>query len=231
MVGPALPAQSGQCPFFERHFVMDPEGFDLWAAHYEESVFESDRKDEYPFAGYRALLSEVVDLVHKHGGRQLLDLGLGTGLLAKFLYDRGFQITGVDFSEKMLAQAEERMPQALLIQHDLTKGLPDSLAGRSFDLILSTYALHHLKDQVKVKLIHDLTSLLSPEGVIIIGDIAFPSWRDLEACRKITSEWDDDEYYWVMESIRPLLPDYQVSFQVISHCAGILQIRPAMDKL
>ncbi|HZK41639.1 MAG TPA: class I SAM-dependent methyltransferase, partial [Clostridia bacterium] len=73
---------------------MDQEGFDLWAAHYEESVLESDRKDEYPFAGYQALLSRVVDLIHQQGGRRILDLGLGTGLMAKYLYDQGYQITG-----------------------------------------------------------------------------------------------------------------------------------------
>lgn len=209
---------------------MDHKGFDLWAAHYEASVLESDRKDQYPFAGYQALLSQVADLIHRQGGIRLLDLGLGTGLMAKFLYDQGYQVTGVDFSKEMLALARERMPQAQLIQHDLTRGLPNTLADRSFDVILSTYALHHLKDLDKVNLIQDLIPLLDEGGEIIIGDIAFPSWKDLEACRAGTSEWDDEEYYWVMEEIGPLLSNYQVSFQVISHCAGILGIRPSQGQ-
>jgi hypothetical protein len=33
-----------------------------------------------------------------------------------------------------------------------------------------------------------------------------------------------------MEEMGPLLSDHQVSFQVISHCAGILLIRPSVDK-
>ena len=209
--------------------MMDDRGFDLWAAGYEESVIESDQRDEYPFAGYRLLLTSVLDLVQKQGGCRLLDLGLGTGLLAKFLYDKGYTITGVDFSEKMLALAREKMPQAQLIRHDLTLGLPPALPEGSFDLILSTYALHHFKDPDKVKLIRDLVPLLSEGGEIIIGDIAFPTWKDLKACRAGTSEWDDEEYYWVMEAIEPLLSDYQTDFQVISHCAGIIRIRPSSE--
>lgn len=209
---------------------MDDKAFDLWAASYEKNVIQSDQKGEYPFAGYQQLMSSLMDLVQRQGGSRLLDLGLGTGLLAKQLYDLGYAITGIDFSEKMLTLAREKMPQARLVQHDLSLGLPSILTEASFDIILSTYALHHLKDQDKANLIRNLVPLLSPGGVIMIGDIAFPSWKDLEACRAGTSEWDDEEYYWVMEEMGPLLSDHQVSFQVISHCAGILLIRPSVDK-
>src|SRR5579872_1733944 len=50
-------------------------------------------------------------LFHKHGdGRisRILDLGCGTGRHATELAGRGFDVTGVDFSEAMLARARER---------------------------------------------------------------------------------------------------------------------------
>jgi len=50
-------------------------------------------------------------------------------------------------------------------------------------LIISTYAIHHLKDKEKAKSLNKLTNYLSDEGEIFIGDFSFETMKLLERCR------------------------------------------------
>lgn len=205
--------------------MLDDRGFDLWAGVYDRDVRESDERNEYPFAGYRKLMTTMDQRIREHGGRRILDLGVGTGFLSKILYDDGYSITGIDFSREMLAMARERMPRGLFIEADLTQGLPSKLRGEVFDLAISTYALHHFDQAGKLRLIRDLIPLLDPKGLILIGDIAFADRPSLDLCRESTDEWDDGEDYLVFEEIRPHLLDYRPQFETISHTAGILALQ------
>ena len=124
--------------------MLDQSGFDLWADEYDKSVGLSDEENTYPFAGYKRLLSRVYEIVLQKERPAVLDLGFGTGVLTAKLYEAGCRIWGQDFSARMLALAREKMPGALLVQGDFSEGLAPVLRERSYDFILSTYALHHL---------------------------------------------------------------------------------------
>lgn len=125
--------------------MLDNKGFDLWADGYDKSVQLSEENNEYSFAGYKDVLNYVYNIVKEKTG-SLLDIGFGTGVLTKRLYDEGYIITGIDFSQGMIEIAKEKMPNANLICYDFTRGLPDELKKESFDWIISTYAIHHLND-------------------------------------------------------------------------------------
>ena len=104
--------------------MLDSRGFDLWADGYDRSVDISDEDNTYPFAGYKKVLAGIYDAIRKGKGKRVLDIGFGTGILAGKLYENGYDITGIDFSERMIQIAKEKMPSARLIQHDFSKGLP-----------------------------------------------------------------------------------------------------------
>ena len=53
----------------------------------------------------------------------------------------------------MTAIAKEKMPQAVLLCHDFSKGIPEEISGLKFDYIISTYALHHVTDTAKAGII------------------------------------------------------------------------------
>ncbi len=203
--------------------MLDQKGFDLWADRYDESVGLSDEDGTYPFAGYKKVLGEIYREVLSARAENVLDLGFGTGTLTVRLYERGCRIWGQDFSEKMIALAKEKMPRAHLFQGDLSKGLVEELKGRKYDAIISTYALHHLTDGEKVALIRQLRPLLSDNGMIYIGDIAFQTRAELESCRrKSGGDWDGDEIYLVYEELRQRLENS--TFTRFSHCAGLLRL-------
>jgi len=204
--------------------MLDNNGFDLWANTYDKSVKISDKNNTYPFAGYENLINLTIKIIVENKKSTVLDIGIGTGVLSSELYKNGYKITGIDFSEKMIKKCKEKMPSAKLIQYDFSKGLPENLNSEKFDYIVSTYAFHHLNDDEKMILIKQLVEKLNKNGIIIIGDIAFQTRKQLNECKfKNKGEWDDDEYYLVYDEIKNKLENIcEVEFMQISICAGII---------
>lgn len=203
--------------------MLDNTGFDLWAKTFDQTVKESDDEKSYPFAGYKEIINEIYKRILNSKAHRVLDLGFGTGRLAKALYDQGLEIFGQDFSEEMLKLAKDKMPKANLYLGNLADGLASGLIDKKYDAIVGTYSLHHLDDKEKVVLIKFLLTLLNDGGKIYIGDVAFESRRDLEACKREAEKyWDDDEIYFVYDEIKKSFPD--INFEKFSFCAGLLTL-------
>jgi putative AdoMet-dependent methyltransferase len=207
-------------------FMLDNKGFDLWADSYDKSVDISDDKNDYPFAGYKKLMSKIYNTVMRDKKLNILDIGIGTGSLSAELYKNGYKITGIDFSEEMIKICKTKMPSARLIQHDFIKGLPEGIKGEKFDYIISTYALHHLNDGEKIVLIKESLKILDNSGSIIIGDIGFQTRKEFDECKALYREEWDDEYYFVFEEIKNKLEEEcQIMYEQMSICAGIIGIK------
>jgi len=106
------------------------------------------------------------------GSLRVLELGCGTGELTARLLERFpyAQIWGVDYSEKMLAVAREKLAtheeRLTLIQSDFNQvEFPPQL-----DLVLSTLAIHHLTDPDKLRLFQRVYEHLSEGGWFVNGD-------------------------------------------------------------
>ena len=206
--------------------MLNKQGFDLWADNYDQTVQLSEEKNEYPFAGYKVILNNIFNEVMAKMSATVLDIGIGTGVLAKKLYDNNHQITGVDFSEKMLENTQLKMLNAQLINWDIGEGVPEALPESTYDFIISTYTLHHLTDAQKVQFIKDLSTYLKPNGQILIGDISFETQAHLQACKvKNSSHWDDDEFYFVFDEFTSTISDlFQIDYEQISECGGLFKL-------
>lgn len=204
--------------------MLSKEGFDLWADGYDKTVSLSEDSNEYPFAGYKDVLNTVYNVIKKNKG-SVLDIGFGTGVLTHKLYEEGYQVTGIDFSKRMIEIALEKMPEATLLQHDFSKGLPKELSRQRFDWIIGTYAIHHLDDQQKIVFVNELMNYVSEDGMIVFGDVAFSNESELNKTREEFSEiWDADEYYLVAENLVKMYPNYTVNYLKISFCSGVITL-------
>jgi SAM-dependent methyltransferase len=111
---------------------------------------------------------------HSCPGRRALDLACGTGTLALLLAEEGWQVTGVDRSAAMLAQADakaQRSPAArnvLLLQGDIRRA-DELLPPASFDLITCSYdSLNYmLHEQDLAACFRAATTLLAPGGLYV----------------------------------------------------------------
>lgn len=204
--------------------MLSKQGFNLWANDYDRTVQLSEENNEYPFAGYKEILNRIFNEAMQKEESAILDIGFGTGILTAKLYDHGHLIDGIDFSEEMIVIAQEKMPKARLIQADITNGLPEPIAGSSYDTIISTYALHHLTDGEKTAFIETLLAHLKPDGKIFIGDITFRTRADLAQCRLDNiRHWDDDEFYFAYDEFEKSVKGICKSeFHPVSHCGGVI---------
>lgn len=203
--------------------MLDNKGFDLWADGYDKAVGLSDEENAYPFAGYRDVLGYIFQTIMQKQNASVLDIGFGTGTLTAKLYENGCSVYGQDFSERMFELASEKMPYAHLCQGDFSEGLAPSLKENRYDFIVATYSLHHLTDEKKLSFLHSLMDLLNADGQILIGDVAFETEAELEACRTSAGDdWDDEEFYFVFEKLKQAFPD--ITFRKMSYCAGVLSL-------
>ncbi len=210
--------------------MLNSKGFDLWADGYDKAVGISDEDNSYPFAGYKEVLGSIFRIVMEKPGAKVLDVGFGTGTLTTKLYENGCTIYGQDFSARMIELAREKMPGAVLVQKDFSDGLDDSLRRDKYDYIITTYALHHLDSDGKLSLIRELLECLRPDGKLVIGDVAFRSQEELDACRREAGdEWDEEEFYFVCEEMREAFP--AMEYEQISHCAALMILQAGENQV
>lgn len=203
--------------------MLDNKGLYLWADDYDRSVGLSDENGTYPFAGYKQILNEIYNRILSRKGKSVLDIGFGTGTLTTKLYEQGCDIWGQDFSEKMIALAKMKMPEAKLYQGNFAQGLAEELKQNRYDAIIATYSLHHLTDAQKVTCIKNILPLLKNGGCFYIGDVAFDNRAELENSKSLIGDkWDDEEFYFVVDEITKEFP--QMKFRRFSFCAGLFSI-------
>jgi SAM-dependent methyltransferase len=135
------------------------------------------RADEFPYRreGERVLLDEI-----PAGARRVLDLGTGDGRLLALLLDGRPQLAGVgvDFSPVMLDAAHERFAgdqRVQLVEHDLAERLPEL---GFFDVVVSSFAIHHLEHERKSSLYGEVFAALEPGGLFAnFEHVASPTRR------------------------------------------------------
>ena len=195
---------------------LNEEGFDSWASTYDDTVIRNS--NSYPFDKYYEGLYKIYNMIDNGS---VLDIGFGTGTLTKRLYDKGLDISGIDFSNEMIKIAKSKMTNAKLYHYDFNNGLPEGIG--KFNYIISTYAMHHLKDEDKIVFINNLKNYLLPNGKIIILDIAFNTLAEHNKCMNDNkSDWDSTEYYIVWDKLKDNLKDFK--YEQISSCSGMITL-------
>lgn len=109
--------------------------------------------------------SEYLNLILNSipAGGSILDLGCGTGEpISKFFIEKGFKVTGVDGSKKMIALCNERFPTEQWIISDMRE---INLKQR-FDVILAWHSFFHLDHDSQRKMFKIFESHIKPNGIL-----------------------------------------------------------------
>lgn len=100
--------------------------------------------------------------------KRVLDLGCGEGWLARELANRGLEVTGVDGSAALIAEAQRNSNAAFYVMsYDEIVTDPARLEG-PFDLIVCNFSL--LSENL-VPLLQSLRQALTPHGALIIQTV------------------------------------------------------------
>lgn len=177
------------------------ELFDQWAPTYDETVFRTEPADG--FERYQEVLARVADLAGAGPGISVLDVGTGTGNLARLLAEKGAHVLAVEPSAAMRAEAERKLPGIPVLEGQFL-ALP--AADSTFDAAVSTYAFHHLPDPDKLRGAAELLRVVKPGGRIVLGDVA---WADegarLAMLRRFAAEGKHDLVKEIEEEYYPTI--------------------------
>lgn len=156
-----------------------------------------DAADDPPFV---QKVSELFDREESDRERPYgaaLDLGCGSGIWGIQLAHRGWQVTGIDFVEKALQRAHERVRDAgvdmRLVHGDVT-ALRAAGVGSGFRLVVDTGTFHGLTDAQRVAMGREVDAVAAPDATVLLlvprrrrplirganrdeVGAAFPGWR------------------------------------------------------
>jgi malonyl-CoA O-methyltransferase len=110
--------------------------YDRWAETYDS---DPNRTRELASAVLRQRHSDIA-------GRDLIEIGCGTGHNTQWLAERARNILAVDFSEGMLLQARARLRSSVVrfVRQDIRTAWP--AADASADLVIIMLVLEHIED-------------------------------------------------------------------------------------
>jgi SAM-dependent methyltransferase len=110
---------------------------------------------------------QVADAARVSSEDRVLDVGCGTGVLARAAADRvadESQVTGLDLNESMLAVARRLRPQINWRQGDATQ-LP--LPDQSYDVVVSQFSLMYFPDRGAA--VEEMVRVLKPGGRLVVA--------------------------------------------------------------
>ncbi|MBP7002508.1 class I SAM-dependent methyltransferase [Amaricoccus sp.] len=120
-------------------------------------------------------------LIRKHlgegRGRDALDLASGTGVISHLMHDAGFRVTGMDWSEPMLAQARAKARTRKADIRFLMGDAERTMESRgSYDIIVNRHLVWTLVDPAAAAV--EWFALLKPGGKLLVidGNMGKTTW-------------------------------------------------------
>ena len=149
---------------------------------------------------------------------RMVDLGCGTGVFTKILFDLGFQTEGLDISDGLIEVARKKYPSILFKVGDV-EALP--YESESVDGILLSGILHHLPDLSRCA--KEIFRVLKPRGAFVAFDPNRQNpfmwlYRDKSSPFYSSKGVTENERPLLTKEISPVFTEagFQVSFKYLS---------------
>jgi demethylmenaquinone methyltransferase/2-methoxy-6-polyprenyl-1,4-benzoquinol methylase len=154
-------------------------------------------------------------------GGHVLDVATGTGLVAAELLRCGFDVTGVDQSPQMLAEARRKLGGSVTLVEASAESLP--FPDEAFDHLTFTYLLRYVRDPAATLV--ELARVVRPGGVVaslefgVPGGVARAAWEvyvraGLPLAGRILRHGWDDVGAFLGGSIRMFWDAYPLARQI-----------------
>lgn len=150
-------------------------------------------------------LNLIVKTIPQEGS--ILDLGCGTGEpIAQFFIEKGFKVTGVDGSKKMIELCKKRFPSERWVVYDMR----EINLHQQFDAILAWHSFFHLDHDSQRNMFKVFESHIKPGGILAFtsGDEEGEVWSDNGGQQLYHASLSTKEYNSLLESS---------SFKVLVH--------------
>jgi len=127
---------------------------------------------------WRVLQRKIIDLARFQPGESVLDVGCGTGDFSLDVYTRvgaGGRVSGIDPGPKQIARARVKAARRGS-PIDFQIGVVEQIVfpDQSFDVVLSTFMMHMLPDDLKRQGLREIARVLKPGGRLLVVDTRRP---------------------------------------------------------
>ncbi len=134
------------------------KSYDAVASEYVAHIYDELRHKPLD----RSLLDEVAQEVSGRG--TVCDIGCGPGHVARYLRERGAEVTGIDLSPRLIEEARRLNPGIRFEVSDMRSlKVPDA----TFAAVVAFYSLIHFDTDQLREAVRELRRILSPGGVLL----------------------------------------------------------------
>jgi SAM-dependent methyltransferase len=167
----------------------------------------------WPRVQFDGYMRVVLDLLPP-APADVLDIGCGPGFGAKLLCERGYNVTGFDFSERGIAFGAVLVPEAQLFHADARLLVHRPELHNRFDAVTIIEVLEHIPPDFHDEVVRGAWAALRPEGALVIS---------VPSNRLKPSRWDYKHFE--LDEITALLGrhDFRVTACVNQCRVGVLQ--------
>lgn len=118
--------------------------------------------------------AHVAKLANVKPGETVLDVACGSGMVLKVLETEGLasRLVGIDPDPEILATAQRKMGEGVELMEAFAQDLP--FDDRTFDVVISSLAFHHMPDDVKRHAAAEIKRVLKPHGRFLLADFGKP---------------------------------------------------------
>lgn len=199
----------------------------MLAAHLNPDCDQASRKQE----GIVASVDWLTEICGGAEKKKLLDLGCGPGIYTELLAEKGFQVTGIDFSNRSINYAIENSKKKNL---DITyhyQNYLDINYEDEFDAVILIYCdLGVLSSENRNVLLKKIYQALKPGGMLILDVFHEPFVNSFEEMQSVSYHpggfWSPLPYAVIQRNIyyresRNTLEQYLVITEENSKCYNI----------
>ena len=120
---------------------------------------------------FRQFAAAVITTVSPQGGEHTLDIGTGTGILARMIAPQVKSVVGIDLAPEMIAYGNQALTAEGLLNVTLqeTDAHEMPFESESFDLVISSFGLNATRPS---RVFPEIRRVLKPGGVLVFHEWA-----------------------------------------------------------
>lgn len=174
----------------------------MLAAHLDPDCDSASRKQE----GIIHSVNWITELCGGSAGKRLLDLGCGPGIYAELLAEKGFQVTGIDFSKRSINYAIDSSKQKKL---NITYHYQNYLHidyEEEFDVVILIYCdFGVLSPENRRILLRKIYRALKTGGILILDVFNEPYVKSFEEMQSVSYQpggfWAPEPYAVIQKNL------------------------------
>ena len=149
---------------------------------------------------YQAWANYLYQLISKYKapGKELIDLGCGTGSISLKLAQKGYNVLGIDYSEEMLSQADQKFRENNIVIPLYHQDIRQFVMDRNVDIVISTFdTLNYILDEKDIERTFKNVFEVLKKDALFIFDINTPyKLKEILGDNIFTYNTEEISYIW-----------------------------------